>query len=176
MSLKIQLLEASFEKIKPQSQEFSQSFYRNLFLEYPELEQLFANTNLVEQQRKLILSLALIVDNLRSPETLDLALKSLGAYHVKTGTVKEHYPLLGDILLATFADFLGANWTEELAQSWREGYETISNLMLEGAKNPEAYLHEELTFYEWLELYGESSPYLIESIGDMTDFKYRKPV
>ncbi|NEQ84039.1 MAG: flavohemoprotein, partial [Moorea sp. SIO2I5] len=35
MSLQVELLEESFEKIKPSATEFVASFYENLFTDYP---------------------------------------------------------------------------------------------------------------------------------------------
>ena len=174
MTLKPELLEKSFAAIKPQMQQFSASFYKNLFLNNPEVEAMFKNVSIEAQEKKLIASLGLIVENLRNPEELTFALKSLGAHHVTVGTVTEHYPLVGKALLETFADYLGSQWTEELEKNWLEAYTLICKIMLQGAEKPDNYLGGELTFYEWLDLYGESSQSLRETIANVTHFKYRK--
>ena len=172
MSLNVELLEWSFDKIRSEAKEFSVSFYFKLFQESPELEPLFADCDLDKQQKKIVASLALIVENLRNPESLSMALKSLGAYHVTVGTLESHYPAVGKALLDTFEAYLGSYWTPELAQTWLEAYNTICELMLQGAQNPDLYLNSGLSFYEWLDLYGESSPLLKEAIASMTNFKY----
>ncbi len=128
---------------------------------------------LLAQEKKLIASLAIIVENLRNPEQLTMALKSLGAYHQELGTLNEHYPLVGKALIETFAEYLERSWNQQTEKAWLSAYGLITKLMLEGAKNPEAYLGGELTFYEWLDLYGESSPSVKEMIVDTTHFKYR---
>lgn len=173
MTLDIKLLETSFEKIKPRAVEFSASFYGKLFEFHPELKPLFKNVDLVAQETKLIASLAIIIENLRNPEQLTLALKSLGAYHHEVGTMREHYPFVGQALLATFAEYLGNDWQRNTEQAWLDAYNLISEIMLEGAKNPQAYLGGELTFYDWLDLYGESSPEVQKMIANTTNFKYR---
>ena len=66
MSLNVELLESSFEKIKPFGTSFTESFYGNLFESAPEAKPLFANTDIKEQQKKLLASLVLVVENLRS--------------------------------------------------------------------------------------------------------------
>ena len=170
--LNIQLLEASFTKIKPHVAAFSATFYSNLFAFHPELKPLFAKADLAAQEKKLITSLAIIVENLRNPEELSLALKSLGAYHHEIGTIAEHYPFVGQALVETFAEYLGSEWNLKTEQAWLNAYNFIAGVMLEGAKNPSAYLGGELTFYEWLDLYGESSPNM-KAIADTTHFKYR---
>lgn len=173
MSLDIELLETSFTKIKPYLLEFSATFYHNLFVIYPELKPLFEKVDLAAQEKKLIASLAIIVENLRNPQELTLALKSLGAYHHELGTLEEHYPCIGQALIETFAKYLGDEWNVATETAWLDAYNFISDVMLQGAKNPDAYLGGELTFYEWLDLYGESSSKITELIDNTTHFKYR---
>ncbi|MEM8673827.1 MAG: globin family protein [Cyanobacteria bacterium P01_G01_bin.67] len=173
MSLNIQLLETSFDQIKPHILDFSATFHHNLFTIYPELKPFFEKVDLAAQEKKLIASLAIIVENLRNPEELSLALKSLGAYHHELGTLQQHYPFVGHALIKTFATYLGSEWTLETETAWLDAYNFISETMLEGSKNPDQYLGGELTFYEWLDLYGESSSTVKEMIADTTHFKYR---
>ena len=132
-NLRIELVETSFEKIKPRAVEFVSSFYQNLFETYPETQRLFGKTDMDKQGKKLLNSLILLVEGLRTPELLVPILKDLGARHKGYGTVAEYYPLVGDILLQTFAEYLQEDWTPEVAQAWLEIYTTTSQLMLEGA-------------------------------------------
>lgn len=172
MSLNIKLLESSMELIKPQAIEFANKFYDNLFRDYPEVEPLFAKNDREAMQKKLLVSLVLIVENIRNMETLQSALKSLGARHYEVGTLEKHYPMVGDALLKTFKSFLGEKWTAEMEESWLAAYNEISNMMLTGTEKPEAYLGGELTFYDWLDLYGEYDPDLMKIISSLTDFQY----
>ncbi len=173
MTLDIDILETSFARVKPNAANFSASFYRQLFDYHPELKPMFEKADLADQEKKLIVSLAIIVENLRNPEELSLALKSLGAYHQNIGTIEEHYPFVGQALIDTFAEYLANRWDRETHKAWLDAYNLISAIMLEGAKNPEAYLGGELTFYEWLDLYGESSPEVKRAIADTTNYEYR---
>lgn len=168
----IHLLETSFAKIKPDAMAFSECFHRHLFANNPEIKPLFEDISLELQEKKLIASLALIVENLHNSDALTHALQGLGAYHVTKGTLEEHYPLIGKALLQAFEEFLGADWTPDVAQAWLGAYQTISNIMLEGADHPDDYLNGELTFYEWLDLYGDSSPSLRRLVDSTTHFKY----
>ncbi|MGK7874563.1 MAG: globin family protein [Xenococcaceae cyanobacterium] len=131
--LKVELLEQSFNKIRPRADEFAASFYNNLFTACPEAQPMFANTNMAEQKKQLMISLVLVVDNLRSPDTLKNALKELGARHVRYGALPEHYSIIGEVLLQTFEEYLEQYWTTEVKQAWADAYNTIANLMLEGA-------------------------------------------
>ena len=133
MTLQVEMLERSFAQLRPHLDELGASFYQTLFSRYPEAKPLFASTDISQQQKKLAASLVLVVDNLRNPDTLVDALQGLGAKHVGYGTQPEHYSLVGEILLTTFADYLGPDWTPELEQVWADAYTAITNLMLVGA-------------------------------------------
>ena len=133
MSLQVEVLENSFDAIKPQANEFVNSFYENLFTANPEAKPLFDTTDMQAQKKKLLGSLVLVVENLRKPDVLDSALRGLGARHVKYGALPEHYPLVGSALLTTFGQYLGEKWTPEVKQAWTGAYGTISEIMLDGA-------------------------------------------
>lgn len=131
--LKVELLERSFEKVKPRANDFAASFYENLFADYPAAKPLFAETDVTEQSKKLLASLVFVVENLRNPGALTGALRGLGARHVKYGALPAHYPLVGNSLLKTFDQYLGSDWTPETKQAWTDAYGVITETMLEGA-------------------------------------------
>jgi len=76
MSLNVELLEQSFERIKPCADEFVASFYERLFAAHPEVKPLFATTEMEKQRKMLLNALVLVVQNLRNPEVLGQVLNS----------------------------------------------------------------------------------------------------
>lgn len=132
-NVEIELAETSFEKIKPCAIEFVSSFYENLFAAYPETRYLFSTTDMDKQGKKLLNSLILLLEGLRTPDLLAPVLKDLGSRHKGYGILAEYYPLVGEILLKTFAEYLQEDWTPEVAQAWFDIYKITSDLMLEGA-------------------------------------------
>ncbi len=135
--LNVELLEQSFEKVKPNANEFVASFYDTLFTDAPAAKPLFAHMrSMTEQQDKLLQSLVFVVENLRNTDALVSALEGLGARHVKYGALPEHYPIVGSALLKTFDQYLGADWTPEVKQSWVDAYGVITEVMLKGADYP----------------------------------------
>lgn len=140
MSLNIEVLEQSFEQIKPQATQFASSFYKNLLTDYPQLQPLFSNTNMEAQEQKLIMSLVLVVENLRSPDYLKTILQNLGERHVGYRAKQEHYAMVGAALLKTFESYLGKDWTPNVKQAWADAYGAIVDMMLAGAKPAEEAL------------------------------------
>lgn len=131
--LSVELLERSFEKIKPQAREFTASFYENLFQAHPEVKPMFAHVDMVQQQQKLLSALVLVVENLRNPAALGSVLGALGARHVGYGSLPQQYPAVGKALLLTFEQYLREDWTPELKRAWTDAYGTITAQMLRGA-------------------------------------------
>ncbi len=141
--MKTEILENTFDTIRPKGPEFAKSFYQNLFIKYPAVEPLFKNVAIEEQEKKLLLSLVLVIDNLRNLAYLKSMLYNLGERHVGYDVISDHYPLVGEVLLATLEQYLGSKWTPEAKEAWTEAYGAIVSLMLEGAKNK----HPPLRFY-----------------------------
>ncbi len=133
MTLQIELLENSFQAIAPRGEAFVTAFYERLFTRFPQTRAFFASTDMKEQRKKLLGALVLVIQNLRKPEVLTSALKGLGQRHVKYGVRPEHYPIVGAVLLETFADLLGDDWTPAYHDAWAQAYEAVCALMLEGA-------------------------------------------
>ena len=131
--LAVELLESSFEKIKPRADEFAASFYEKLFTIHPEFKPLFANIDMAKQQKKLINALVLVVENLRSPEALGPVLNALGGRHIGYGVIPKYYGPVGDALLSAFEQCLQQDWTPEVKLAWTDAYRAITGLMLKGA-------------------------------------------
>jgi hemoglobin-like flavoprotein len=140
MTLNTELLEQSFELVKPQAASFTTTFYSTLFDRSPEVKPLFVHTAMQEQGQKLFQSLQLVIDSLRKPEALTQALKSLGTRHIKYGVLPQHYPLVGAALLAALELHTKEAWTAEVLQAWKEAYAAVTQLMLEGADYPNEIL------------------------------------
>jgi hemoglobin-like flavoprotein len=136
MTAQSELLETSFQAIVLHGEAFVTAFYERLFTRFPETRAFFAATDMLEQRKKLQQSLALIVQHMQHPEVLSGMLEELGRRHITYGIRPEHYPLVGTVLLETFADFFGQHWTQAHHDAWVQGYEAVSSLMLKGTQEP----------------------------------------
>ncbi len=133
MALDPAVLRESFKAISHKAEELSITFYDTLFTRYPAVRPLFDETRMPEQRRKLIRSIAMVLRNLEAPEKLAPYLQGLGRMHVAYGAVPDHYPAVGECLLAALAETAGPAWNDDLNSAWAEAYGAISDLMLAGA-------------------------------------------
>ncbi len=143
MSLNVDLLRNSFTLLQAEKHEFSALFYRTLFSDYPQVQPLFAHTDMTEQPKKLFASLVLVVDNLAKADILTNALHGLGTRHIKYGVLPIHYPMVGGTLLKAMAATLKDDWTPEVADAWTTAYSAIAEIMLAGCDYPAETLDPE---------------------------------
>ncbi|NJM68879.1 MAG: hypothetical protein HC862_00935 [Scytonema sp. RU_4_4] len=143
MSLNFDILQKSFAPIRPYGEKFASKFYYNLFRDYPEFTPLFVNTNMEQQNQKLIQTLVLVIYNSGNLAYLSEILKNLGERHARYAVIPEHYPIIGEVLLKTLEEYLGTDWTPDIKQVWSDAYAQIVDLMLEGTKS-----HEEALKFE----------------------------
>ncbi len=128
MALNIDLLESSFGLIAPKADELVDIFYNRLFEDHPEVRPIFPDA-MEEQKKHLATALATIVQHLRQPDKLSAYLKELGLRHTRYGVQREHYPVVGQTLLAALAQVAGDAWNAELQQAWSDAYGAIQSII-----------------------------------------------
>jgi len=125
----VELVQSTFEQVRPISQEAAGMFYGRLFEIAPEAKPLFKG-DMAEQGRKLMATLAVVVGSLHSLPTILPAVSTLAKKHVEYGVKPSHYAAVGAALLWTLERGLGAAWTPEIANAWTSAYATLSNFMI----------------------------------------------
>jgi hemoglobin-like flavoprotein len=128
----VALIQYSFAKIMPTAEQAAALFYGRLFEIAPEVEQLF-HGDVKEQGRKLMATLAVIVDGLTDLATVLPAASALARKHVGYGVRAEHYAPVGVALLWMLERGLGAEWTCDLAAAWTNAYTTLTEYMIDDA-------------------------------------------
>jgi hemoglobin-like flavoprotein len=125
----VQLVQQSFAKVAPISEQAATIFYDRLFEVAPDVRAMFPN-DMTEQRRKLMATLAIVVNGLSNLEMVLPAAASLATRHVDYGAKAEHYPVVGSALLWTLEKGLGADWTPDVAEAWTTAYDTLSGFMI----------------------------------------------
>ncbi len=128
----IELVQTSWEKVKPISEQAAQLFYGRLFTLDPSLQSLFKG-DMSEQGKKLMATLNLAVTSLTRLESIIPAVEDLGRRHVGYGVPDDSYETVGAALLWTLEQGLGDDFTEEVKEAWTETYTTLSTVMLKAA-------------------------------------------
>ena len=135
--LAVEILEQSFDLLAPRGEELVERFYEILFERAPAAAPLFASTDMKRQKAMLLGALVLLRNSLRDLDALVPKLEAMGARHVAYGAVPDHYPVVGEALLAAMAELAGAHWTAEMEAAWTEAYGLVASVMIAGAAQVE---------------------------------------
>ena len=136
MTLDLHALETSFDVVAPRGDELVDTFYARLFAAAPAVEPLFAGKDLGEQKKMLLATLVLLRQSLRDLGAIVPKLRELGRRHVAYGARPEHYPVVGEVLIASMAEVAGDAWRPEHQRAWSRALEVVAGAMLEGASRP----------------------------------------
>src|SRR5213078_4682802 len=123
-------LEASFDLIAPRGDELVDVLYARLFAAAPSVRPLFAGTDLRRQKTMLLGTLVLLRKALRDLGAIVPKLHELGARHVAYGAAPEHYPVVGEVLIASMAEVAGDAWRPEYERAWAAAFAVVAGAML----------------------------------------------
>jgi hemoglobin-like flavoprotein len=137
MNLDLQALETSFDAVAPHGDELVDVFYARLFATAPAVKALFAGTDLRRQRAALLGTLVLLRKSFRNLDAIVPKLRELGARHVAYGARPDHYPVVGEVLIASMAQVAGDAWRPEYERAWAAAFEIVAGAMLEGAASAE---------------------------------------
>ena len=133
MDLDLEALESSFDLIAPRGDELMGRVLLGLFDAAPAVVPLFATTDLRRQKAMLLGTLVLLRKSVRNLNAIVPKLRELGARHVAYGAAPEHYPVVGEVLIASIATIAGTAWLPEYESAWRDAFALVAGAMLDGA-------------------------------------------
>lgn len=126
------LIESSFQAVAPAATTLIDRFYQNLFTTAPSVRALFPE-DMTEQKRHLLAAVKLVAQNAGNLQSLQSALREMGARHIGYGALTAHYPVVRDVMLQTLSQVAGAAWNDALNDAWRHALNIVSGYMIEGA-------------------------------------------
>lgn len=129
------LVTESFAKVAPISEKAAELFYNRLWEIDPETKTLFKSTNMREQGRKLMQTLATAVGALHNLEGIVPVVQQLGKRHIAYGVKKEQYDTVGQALIWTLEQGLGADFTPETRDAWVKVYGLLASVATSAYEN-----------------------------------------
>lgn len=129
----IQAVQSSWQKVAPIADQAAAMFYGRLFELDPELRKLFKG-DLATQGGKLMTMINLVVNSLDRLDAIVPMAKASGQRHVGYGVKAEDYATVGEALLWTLEQGLGAAFTPAVREAWTTAYTVLAQTMLAGAE------------------------------------------
>lgn len=130
----ISLVQESFRKVAPISDQAAALFYARLFELDPSLRTLF-HGNMADQGRKLMQTLGFAVASLNRLDDLVPVVRQLGLRQAGYEVREAHYETVGEALLWTLARGLGAAFTAEHQAAWAKAYWLLAETLKTGARD-----------------------------------------
>lgn len=126
-------LDMSLEKILHSDERFGDLFYKIFFERHPEAKQYFDGIDMKRQSLMLTMALKLMGEyHAKGYAAINHYLEHLGTRHSDRGVPQEVYTDWSDSLLATLSEFHGEDWTDALAEQWRDAVAATSKVMFNG--------------------------------------------
>lgn len=129
----IQLVQESFEKVRPIADQAAETFYQRLFEIAPTYRSMFKH-DMKKQGAMLMSTLGLAVGSLNKLEAILPAVQSLGRRHAGYGVTAQHYQPVAEAFLWTLEHYLGEGFTPDLKDAWVEAYMTLAGAMIEASE------------------------------------------
>lgn len=128
----VELVQDSFALVVPKAAVVSRMFYDRLFELRPDYRDMFP-ADMETQRSKLVATLATVVQGLHEVEEIIDAVRALGQRHVGYQVGDADYEPVGEALLWTLEEGLGAAWTDELKEAWTAAYTLLAGQMIDAA-------------------------------------------
>ena len=88
-----------------------------------------------EQPKALAMAVLAAAQNIDNLEAILPAVQKMCRAHVNSNVRPEHYPIIGENLLAAIKEVLGDAASEEVLNAWKEAYEVIAKIFIQIEKD-----------------------------------------
>lgn len=149
-------------------------FYTRMFEHNPEVRPFFnpAHQQKGVQQRALAGAIVSYARHIHRLEELGSAVELIAHKHASLGVRPEHYPIVGEHLIAALSELLGDQATPEILEAWTRAYNLLAHIMI--GREQELYATHE-THHGWVGFRPfEVTEKVVES-AEITSF-YLSPV
>jgi hemoglobin-like flavoprotein len=130
-----QLVRHSFDVVRDQAGPVALLFYGKLFELDPSARRLF-HIDLAVQARKIIDTLATVVESLDHFDSIRPRLAELGRQHAGYGVRLEQYDAVSTALIWAIGQALGADFDSPTRDAWKVALAEVCTAMKEGAHQP----------------------------------------
>jgi nitric oxide dioxygenase len=129
----IEIVKATVPVLEEHGNAITTVFYQNMFVEHPELLDIFNETNqkLGRQQTALATTVLAAAKHLEHLEVLLPQVTEISHKHRALQILPEHYPIVGKHLLSAIKEVLGEAANDDIINAWTEAYDEIANVFIQ---------------------------------------------
>lgn len=153
----IEVVKQTVPVLQEHGETLTRHFYQRMFSHNPEVKAFFnpAHQQAGTQQRALAGAICAYAQHIDNPSALASAVELIAQKHASLGIKAEHYPIVGENLLASIREVLGEAATDEIINAWAEAYGVLADIFIQ--REGQIYQQQEET-YGW----EGFKPFLVE--------------
>lgn len=127
-----QIIAATLPAVGAQVNRITEVFYPLMFQRYPQVKAFFNEAHQVQgtQPRALANAVVAYASNLERLEVLGDAVGLIVQKHASLNIQPEHYPIVGECLLAAIKEVLGDAASEDVLAAWGEAYFQLADILI----------------------------------------------
>ncbi|MEZ5494282.1 MAG: NO-inducible flavohemoprotein [Pseudomonadales bacterium] len=128
----IQIVKSTAPILQEHGETLTRHFYKRMFSHNPEVAPFFnqAHQGAGNQQRALAGAIAAYAANIDNLEVLGGAVELIAQKHASLMIKAEQYPIVGENLLASIREVLGAGATDDIINAWAEAYGFLADILI----------------------------------------------
>lgn len=129
----IEVIKATVPVLQANGEALTRLFYQRMFENNPEVKAFFnqAHQHAGTQQKALAAAVCAYAENIENPAALADAVELIAQKHASLGIQAEHYPIVGQNLLAAIKELLGDAATDEIINAWAEAYGFLADIFIQ---------------------------------------------
>lgn len=128
----IDTVKATAPVLNEHGETLTRHFYQRMFRHNPEVAPFFNPANQAggSQQRALAAAICAYAANIDNLEALGSAVELIANKHASLMIKPEHYPIVGEHLLASIREVLGDGASDEVIDAWAEAYGFLADILI----------------------------------------------
>lgn len=128
----VQIVKSTAPILQEHGEALTRHFYKRMFSHNPEVAPFFnpAHQSAGKQQRALAGAITAYAANIDNLEVLGGAVELIAQKHASLMIKPEHYPIVGENLLASIREVLGAGATDDIIAAWAEAYGFLADILI----------------------------------------------
>ncbi|MFD0986276.1 NO-inducible flavohemoprotein [Methyloligella solikamskensis] len=129
----ISIVKSTVPVLQEHGETLTRHFYKRMFSHNPEVKPFFnqAHQQAGLQQQALAGAICAYAANIDNLGALGPAVELIAQKHVALQVKAEHYPIVGENLLASITEVLGDGATDEVIQAWGEAYGVLVDVLVD---------------------------------------------
>ncbi|AWN15150.1 NO-inducible flavohemoprotein [Salinisphaera sp. LB1] len=126
-------IKATVPLLNEHGETLARTMYARMFSHNPEVKAYFNPAHQLSgrQQKALSNAVCAYAQHIDNPSALADAVELIAQKHVSLGIAPEHYPIVGENLLAAIREVLGEAATDEVIDAWAAAYGQLADIFIE---------------------------------------------